>query len=114
VDGGHRVEARAPPATNEQRLVIEVLEVAIDGAEVIDARQCSEGGAVGSPVPPCAPVPVEPEGVPAPGAVVPPCGGVPVAGGAAVPGSVVVPGDWVTGSCWSGAVTPPVRVGAVV
>jgi hypothetical protein len=36
VDGGHRVEAGAPPATDEQRLVIEGLEV-FDGGEVIDA-----------------------------------------------------------------------------
>jgi hypothetical protein len=36
VDGDHRVEAGAPPAADEQRLVVEVLEV-FDGGEVIDA-----------------------------------------------------------------------------
>jgi len=34
VDGDDRVEARAPSAADEQGLVIEVLEVAVDGREV--------------------------------------------------------------------------------
>ena len=60
----------------------------------------------------CAPLPVEPVGVPSSGAAVPLCGGVPEAG-AVVPG-VVVPGDCAGASVCSGALTPPVRVGAVV
>src|SRR4029079_4492234 len=68
------------------------------------------------PEPLCAPVPVEPvepDCGSLPGAVVPPCAGVPV-GGAAVPESGDgEPGEVVGVSCWSGAVTPPVRPGAV-
>jgi len=93
MDGDHGVEARAAPAPHEQRLVVEVLEVAVDGGEITAGAQCSDGGLpLSEPAPDCEPVPVAPEDDWSGAAVslgVPP---VPEAG-ALVPGDVV-PGVW--------------------
>jgi hypothetical protein len=116
VDRDHRVKSGAPPAADEQRLVVEVLEVAVDAREVIDRRaepgQCSDGGVPPSD-PPLEPdggaaVPVEPE--PLSGVVPPlPLGGpvVPEVG-ALVPVCVPEPGvEPPLVSLVSGAATPP-------
>jgi len=42
VDGDHGEEARAPPAANQQRLVVEGLEVAVDGREVSGKASLAE------------------------------------------------------------------------
>ena len=93
--------------------MVECLEVAIDGREVIAAAQCSDGGLTPSePVLGCDPLPEVPGDEVCSGAVVPLCCGVPVCG-ALVPGDVA-PGVWARASSCSGAAVPPVRVGAVV
>jgi hypothetical protein len=74
VHGDDRVEPGAAAAPDEQRLVVEGLEVGVDGREVIAARQCSDGGLPGSPPPDCAPLPAELEGAVCWGASVPLCG----------------------------------------
>ena len=116
VDGDDRVEARAPSAADEQRLVVEGLEVAVDGREVSGRATLvlgRRGARCRCPSRSARRVPVDPAGPAA-------CSGrrpravraaSPAVGGAA-PGGLPCPGRSVGAArCSGGAEAPPVRVG---